>query len=241
MILAGALMVTRRRNGRQLGAESAGAAEGASAPLRRVTATSPDRTHRRMPIAHQTPETRHEPDRSDPHRHLRHRRSLDAHSPVEPQTAHRFNTRTRAKTRTGSLTMGLLIILVGAGLMAYPKLTDLHYLWTQWRLKWPPPLNPCPAEPAPTNGAWAARFFPTAQWPDRDPFYRSRGVRGGGNWWFGFGPRPRSLPAHPPGRSGQRRDRRPPHHVRHPFHRSRQAATGRPHPDHHLHAPRRTA
>ncbi len=61
--------------------------------------------------------------------------SHDAHSPVGPQTRTGFNTRTRAKTRTGSLTMGLLIILVGAGLMAYPKLTDLHYLWAQWRLK----------------------------------------------------------------------------------------------------------
>ncbi len=61
--------------------------------------------------------------------------SHDAHSPVGPQTRTGFNTRTRAKTRTGSFTMGLLVVLVGAGLMAYPKLTDLHYLWAQWRLK----------------------------------------------------------------------------------------------------------
>lgn len=36
--------------------------------------------------------------------------------------------------RKGIIVAAVLIVLVGAGFMLYPKLTDLRYSWAQWRL-----------------------------------------------------------------------------------------------------------
>lgn len=36
--------------------------------------------------------------------------------------------------RTRTVVLAILVILVGAGIMLYPKMTDLRYMWAQWRL-----------------------------------------------------------------------------------------------------------
>jgi sortase A len=45
------------------------------------------------------------------------------------------NSQNKRRTgRAGIIVAAVLIILVGAGLMLYPKMTDLRYAWAQWRL-----------------------------------------------------------------------------------------------------------
>jgi len=48
-------------------------------------------------------------------------------------SAHKQQRRSTGRAR--AIVVAVLIILVGAGLMLYPKMTDLRYAWAQWRLE----------------------------------------------------------------------------------------------------------